>query len=164
MRTTVVIATRDRAPLLRVCLDSVAAQSVKADEVIVVDDGTDVATRDVCAAFDGVRLLASEGRGIGFARNVGLDAATGDIIIVQDDDDVMMPRRIEDHVGAFDDDTDVTFGGWINVDPEAPIARLAFFDPHPQIEPCRLSSDQVGVGIAVAVRLGGEEFVDQVVQ
>ena len=131
MRTTVVIATRDRAALLRVCLDSVAAQSRAADEIIVVDDGKDPATRKVCATFERVRVLASGGRGIGFARNVGLDAATGDVIVVQDDDDVMLSGRIADHLKAFDDATDVTFGGWINVDPAAPVVRLAFVPGHP---------------------------------
>ena len=131
MRTSVVIATRDRAAMLRVCLESIAAQSVKADEVIVIDDGADAATREVCAAFDGVQLFASGGRGIGFARNIGLDAATGEILLVQDDDDVMLPKRIEDHLRAFDDGVDVTFGGWVNVDPLAPIVRLAFVPGHP---------------------------------
>jgi glycosyltransferase involved in cell wall biosynthesis len=67
-------------------------------EVIVVDDGSDAASRQACAdslaCLDGrfrvIELGTAGGPGYGpsIARNTGIDAATGDIITFCDDDDL----------------------------------------------------------------------------
>lgn len=91
--TSVIIGTRSRAELLRRALESLARQSVgpEAFEVIVVDDGSEDDTEDVLQEFERrqsrLRSIAiPEHRGLSYARNRGLDAASGEYILFTDDD------------------------------------------------------------------------------
>ena len=54
-------------------------------EVIVVDDGSTDATAEIARKHD-VSLIQSENKGLSNARNLGMEAATGEIIAYIDDD------------------------------------------------------------------------------
>jgi len=122
---TVIIATRDRAGFLRDCLACLARQSA-ADrfDVVVVDNGSTDATRDViadaAAASNGaVRGVAVAEPNRGKARNAGLAAAAGRIIIFCDDD-TLPPRgfveaHLAAHAGATASGARVVSGPIINV-------------------------------------------------
>lgn len=77
---------------LRACLDSVAAQSVMPDEVIVVDNNSSDATAAIASEFPFVTLLNAPQQGVVYARNVGFNAAKGDII-GRIDADVRLPKQ-----------------------------------------------------------------------
>ena len=56
-------------------------------ELIVVDDGSRDRTSEIVKGFETVQLLTHrENRGGGFARNTGIKAATGDVVLVTDGD------------------------------------------------------------------------------
>jgi glycosyltransferase involved in cell wall biosynthesis len=83
---SIVVPTRDRAGYLRVCLDSLAAQQVDTPfEVIVADDGSTDTTAAV-AEQAGAKLVRTPARGPNAARNAGLRAAEGDLVVFVDDD------------------------------------------------------------------------------
>ncbi len=100
---SVVIATHNRATELSDCLDALAKQS-SADEfeVVVVDNGSRDATPDVIAHHAGARVravsVADPNRAK--ARNAGIAAAQGRIIIFCDDDTVAPPRFVAEHIRA----------------------------------------------------------------
>lgn len=75
---SVVIPCLNDAPMLSQCLEALAAQTVKAAEVIVVDGGSSDNSRDV-AARGGARIVTATG-GIPDATAAGLDSARGDIL------------------------------------------------------------------------------------
>ncbi len=80
-----------------------AAQSRKADEIIVVDDGSrDGTERFVLETYPEVRLLRQENRGVSAARNAGIRAATGELIAFLDSDDEWLPRKLERQLEAMD--------------------------------------------------------------
>jgi hypothetical protein len=91
LRLSVVICTRNRAPLLRGALRGIATQTRRPDEVVVVDNGS---TDDTAAVLDAFRTelplvtvyLAAPS--IPAARNAGARAATGDVLCYTDDDAV----------------------------------------------------------------------------
>ncbi len=89
-RVSVVIATRDRPADLRRCLETVAGLDYPCWEVVVVDQSDGPLTRTVIAQFagalPGLRHLPVTERGLSRARNVGLQAARGDIVAFLDDD------------------------------------------------------------------------------
>lgn len=115
---SVVIATRNRAKMLQDSLHSVLCQTYRNLQVIVVDDGSEDDTRIVVEGFGDSRLLylRQEHRGISAARNLGTDHATGEWIAVHDDDDIMLPFRIEEQMRHVDDDVDFVYGAFINFD------------------------------------------------
>jgi GT2 family glycosyltransferase len=84
-RISVVVCTRNGAATLGDCLAGVARLEYPDLETIVVDDGSTDTTAAVAAQHD-VRLIETENRGLGRARNVGLAAATGEIVAYLDDD------------------------------------------------------------------------------
>jgi hypothetical protein len=84
---SVVIPCRDDHLSLLVALDAIAAQDFPASrrEVIVVDGGGGEAA-DTAIRARGARLLSDGGRGPSAARNVGIDAARGDVVAFTDAD------------------------------------------------------------------------------
>jgi succinoglycan biosynthesis protein ExoO len=80
-------------------LSTVAGQSLRNIELIVIDDASTDNSRDLvekAAAIDPrIRLIVSEKNGgPAAARNLGLDAARGEWIAVMDSDDLMHPERL----------------------------------------------------------------------
>ena len=119
---SVVIPTHNRAALLEASLSSLADQSVGRDafEVVVVDDGSTDATPLVCDDFSGrlaMRYLAMDRAGIGAAKNAGVQAATGSILLFFDDDDVADPDLLLNHTRAHEQYADeevavLGYTGW----------------------------------------------------
>jgi glycosyltransferase involved in cell wall biosynthesis len=89
---SVVVPTRNRARYLAVTLASLAEQDLdEPHEVIVVDEASSDATREV-AERAGVRYLLNDApRGPNGARNAGIEAARADLVALVDDD-VRAPR------------------------------------------------------------------------
>ena len=93
---SVIIPNHNRANLLPRALDSVLSQSLAADEIIVVDDGS---TDDSCALlkknYPGVRLLRQKQLGVSRARNTGINMAKGEWLAFLDSDDEWLPEKLE---------------------------------------------------------------------
>jgi len=87
-RASVVIPTWDGAAMLRLALASLARQTLRDTEIIVVDNGS----RDETAAvlereFPAVRVVRfPENRGFAPAVNAGLQAARGDVLVLMNND------------------------------------------------------------------------------
>ncbi len=92
LTASIIVPTRERAGYLDVALASIAPQAAAAGaEVLVVDDGPDPATRDT-AARHGARYLAHDAaRGPNAARNTGIAAARGAVLVFVDDDVAVRP-------------------------------------------------------------------------
>ncbi len=95
---SVIIPTHNRAQHLKKALLSVFKQSYSPLEVIVVDDGSTDETAQMIQNHFSERatyLKLSKNHGVSFARNRGIEAATGDWIAFLDSDDEWLPRKIE---------------------------------------------------------------------
>jgi GT2 family glycosyltransferase len=84
-RISVVVCSYNGAPTIRDTLEGLARVEYPNFEVIVVDDGSTDATAEIARGYD-VTLISTPNQGLGAARNVGLGAATGDIVAYLDDD------------------------------------------------------------------------------
>jgi len=93
---SILIPCRDAARWLAACLDSALAQTWPRCEIIVVDDGSTDANREIAATYAdrGVRLLEQPASGASAARNRALEAATGDYIQFLDADDLLHPEKL----------------------------------------------------------------------
>ena len=102
-RVSVLIPTYNRDEYLAECLDSILEQSLRPYEVIVVDDGSSDATRQVLNNYEsGIKIIKSPNRGKPAALNLGLAAATGKYVWVFDDDDVALLDALERFVAPLE--------------------------------------------------------------
>ena len=119
-RVSVVIPTfRRREALLRL-LEALGRQSLPATEfeVIVVVDGSDDGSREAAEALStpyALRVLWQENRGRSAARNVGLGAARGELVVMLDDDMVPAPHLLTEHARAHESGDAVAVMGAVPV-------------------------------------------------
>jgi glycosyltransferase involved in cell wall biosynthesis len=105
---SVVIATHNRASLVKQAIDSVLAQTVPVREVLVVDDGSTDDTREQLLEYgDRIRTFSIPQSGASAARNHGMGAAEGQWIAFLDDDDVWLPAKIERQMALVDRDPEL---------------------------------------------------------
>ncbi|MFM2339803.1 MAG: hypothetical protein RLZZ360_439 [Candidatus Parcubacteria bacterium] len=112
MKVSVVIATYNRASTLLRSVESVLTQTWSDLEVIIVDDGSTDETHRVVAGINSSDkrvhvIVLKKNAGATVARNKGLDAATGDFIMVWDSDDVLYPQAIAVAMKIFQEHSDV---------------------------------------------------------
>lgn len=99
----VVIPTLDGQRYLAEAIESVLHQTHQALDILVADDGSTDATRDVAGSFaPEVRCLPLPRRGLGATRNSGIGAVRGDYIAFLDQDDVWPPQKLELQLMPFD--------------------------------------------------------------
>jgi glycosyltransferase involved in cell wall biosynthesis len=123
MRCSIIIPTRDRKQLLLRGLKAFTAQDHPAYEVIVVDDGSrEPVEPSVRREFPTVRCLRQEPLGQVPARNLGLRAANGELLVFSDDDCRPPQRWLRLHESHYADPKVGAAGG-----PQVPI-RPAFCD------------------------------------
>lgn len=114
MKYSIIIPVYNRPDELRELLDSLARQSVSDFETIVVEDGSRISSRQVCAwapAWLNIKYLEKENGGPGPARNYGAAHAVGDYLIILDSD-VVLPDNYLSSINAelWRDEADA-FGG-----------------------------------------------------
>ena len=84
-RASVVVCTFNGSRTIRQCLEGLEKLRYPNYEVIVVDDGSTDGAGDIALEYN-VRVIRTENRGLSNARNLGLAAATEEIIAYLDDD------------------------------------------------------------------------------
>ena len=96
---SVIIPIYKVEPYLRKCIDSLANQTVRCHEIILVDDGSPDGCPEICdeyaARYDFVRIIHKTNGGVSSARNAGLEIATGKYIWFVDADDYVEFDAIE---------------------------------------------------------------------
>ena len=89
---SVVICAFNAERTMRACLESLRTIDYPHYEVIVVDDGSYDRTAEISADFPEYRLIRQPNRGLSVARNVGMQAAHGELIAYTDSDCVVDPH------------------------------------------------------------------------
>ena len=102
---SVVVGTCDRPEDLRKCLLSLTAQTsrqIRPVEIIVVDNRPETPSASrVMVEFPDVKLLTEERSGASYARNAGITASIGDIVVTTDDDTIIPPDWLEKLIAPF---------------------------------------------------------------
>lgn len=81
------------------CVDSIVNQSYKNLEIILVDDGSPDRSGSICDNYgrqdNRIKVIHKKNEGLGFARNAGLDCASGKYVTFIDGDDYIGNNHIE---------------------------------------------------------------------
>jgi glycosyltransferase involved in cell wall biosynthesis len=110
MKISVVIVTKNRKDFLLRAIDSVINQTVKADEIIIVDDASDYNIEDLITSLtiENLKLIVnSKSLGGAIARNIGAKVTSGNILMFLDDDDAWDENKIKDQIKCFKDDNNL---------------------------------------------------------
>jgi glycosyltransferase involved in cell wall biosynthesis len=107
-RVSVVVSHYERQALLVEALDSIAAQSYRDFEIVVVNDAgadSERVVRDAAARHPGLVVRYQRqpvNRGVAATRNAGVALAVGELIAYLDDDDLWRRHHLASLVGALD--------------------------------------------------------------
>jgi glycosyltransferase involved in cell wall biosynthesis len=110
VKISVVIPAYNAARFLPRCLNSVLAQTLKPDEVIVVDDGSTDNTAEVAEAL-GARVISRRNGGLSAARNTGIKSASNEWIALLDADDLWAPDKLERQAACVGPNTVLVYTG-----------------------------------------------------
>ncbi len=109
-RISVVVCSHNGGRTIRACLEGIGRLEYPDFEAIVVDDGSSDSTAAIAREFP-VRLLRIPHGGLSNARNVGLAAATGEIVAYIDDDASPDPHWLAYLAHAFSETPYAALGG-----------------------------------------------------
>lgn len=88
------------------CIKSVLEQTYTNLEVVVIDDGSNDGSGEICDSFAKkdrrVKVFHQENEGISAARNKGLEMVTGEFIQFADDDDYLEPSICQDMMYIYE--------------------------------------------------------------
>lgn len=92
---SIVIPVYNEEGHIKDCLDSIAAQTIKPFEVIVVDNNSTDASIDIARKYPFVKIITEQKQGVRHARTRGFDAAQGGLIGRIDADTVLPVNWLE---------------------------------------------------------------------
>ena len=110
MKISVVIPAYNAAIFLPRCLESVFAQTLKPEEVIVVDDGSTDNTAALAAEL-GARVISRPNGGLSAARNTGIENTSSEWIALLDADDLWAPEKLERQAACIRPETVLVYTG-----------------------------------------------------
>jgi glycosyltransferase involved in cell wall biosynthesis len=125
---SVILPVRDGEPFLREAIDSVLGQTGVRVEVIVVEDGSRDASAAIARSYGPpVRCMSIEPGGLGHARNVGVEAASGEYVTFVDADDIWPSDRLAIQLGAIEANPtlDIVFGHEVRLPADGTAPRPA---------------------------------------
>src|SRR4051794_22294738 len=108
MEISVIIPLYNGARWIDRTLQSVFEQSLKAAEIMVVDDGSSDGSVNIVEGCPGVTVLKNPGKGSNQARSFGLSQTTAPVVTFLDQDDIWHPYHLR------------TLSGMLAADPTAP--------------------------------------------
>ena len=108
-RVSVVMPVYNVQAYVAEAISSVLAQTMPDFELIIVDDGGNDSSMDICRSFDDprIRIIAQANRGLAGARNTGIDAARADLVALLDSDDRWLPEKLALHVIHLDNNPQI---------------------------------------------------------
>lgn len=111
IRVSVVIASRGRPDALRLCLTALSQSRHPAFEVVVVTDAEGQAA--LASWGNRIRVRHCDEANIGRARNIGIEAAAGEVVAFLDDDALPEPGWLAALTAPFEDETVAAAGGFV---------------------------------------------------
>ncbi|MEK7602914.1 MAG: glycosyltransferase family 2 protein [Patescibacteria group bacterium] len=104
LTVSVIIPVYNEESYIRGCLESLAKQVIKPDQVIVVDNNSNDNSKKIAQEFSFVTIISENRQGLYFARQTGVQAATSNIICRIDADTYVEKHWVAEIKRAFRND------------------------------------------------------------
>ena len=138
-KSSVIVPVYNVKDFLEKCVDSVLRQTERDFELLLIDDGSTDGSGALCDELAGrdnrIRVIHQENKGLGGARNTGIEAASGDWLLFLDSDDWIEPETLEKALTAGEQqNADMVLFGFRSVDMQGKELGI-FLDALPKNEP-----------------------------
>ena len=108
---SVIVPVYNVQPYLEKALNSIIQQTLGDIQIILVDDGSDDGSLDICHEFarkdERIQMVESRHQGVAAARNIGLNIAAGEYIAFVDADDWLEHNMIEEMISVVTSDVGI---------------------------------------------------------
>ena len=98
-KVSVIIPIYNTGKYLPECVESVRNQTLRDLEIILVDDESPDNAPELCDEYarkdSRIKVVHKKNGGLGYARNTGLDVATGEYVSFIDSDDFVLPEMMQ---------------------------------------------------------------------
>ncbi|MCR4702121.1 MAG: glycosyltransferase [Saccharofermentans sp.] len=115
-KVSLIIPVYNGEKFLARCLDSIVSQTYANIEIIIINDGStdgsSVICKDYSDKYENIMLIEKENSGVSDTRNIGLNKASGEFIVLADCDDYAEKEYVEHLVSIMDPDIDMGICGW----------------------------------------------------
>jgi glycosyltransferase involved in cell wall biosynthesis len=101
---SVIIPVYNCETYLAQTINSVLSQTHRADELIVVDDGSTDRSREIVLNYPEIKYIYQENSGAAEARNRGIKESHGNYLAFLDSDDLWMPEKLFLQIKVFSND------------------------------------------------------------
>lgn len=102
-RVALIVPCWNLGHFLGSALASAAAQSLRPDHIVVVDDGSTDNSVEIAGGFSGVSVVRQPHRGVAAARNRGLAGIDADFVAFLDADDLWPPTSLAARLAALNE-------------------------------------------------------------
>lgn len=108
IKVSVIVPVYNTEKYLRQCLDSLANQTLKEIEIIVINDGSkdnsQVILDEYSSKYNNFKVFVKENGGLSSARNLGIEKSTGKYITFLDSDDFVLSNMYEKMYKKIEED------------------------------------------------------------
>ncbi|MDR0516769.1 MAG: glycosyltransferase [Fibromonadaceae bacterium] len=114
---SIIIPVYNGSNYLREAIDSALAQTYQSCEIIVVNDGSNDNTEEICLSYGNrIRYFIKENGGVSTALNFGIENMRGEYFSWLSHDDIYYPDKIEKQINALKEDGDMKKIAWGDFD------------------------------------------------
>lgn len=137
IKISIIVPAYNSEKYIEKCVDTVANQTFKNFEMLVINDGSIDDTGEILKneqkKYNWLRVINTENRGQGHARNIGIREAKGEYILFLDSDDLLKPDTLEKTLNKIEkDNSDLVMFDWVRFSTATnryrKSAKKSFFD------------------------------------
>ncbi len=105
---SIIVPCYNSARFVKAAIDSALSQDYKPIEVLAIDDGSTDETAAILASYgEAITVLHQDNAGVSAARNKGFSHAAGEIVVLLDSDDVLLPSCVSSRVELLNSESGV---------------------------------------------------------
>jgi glycosyltransferase involved in cell wall biosynthesis len=158
-KISVIIPTYNNGRYICETIQSVISQTLSADEIIIINDGSTDNTIEILknVVDNRITIINQKNYGVSAARNRGLDIASGDFIAFLDADDRWLPRMLERQakILELDETLACVFSNFVRFQSETGAIFPSQFTFYPEIN--RIPQQDTGLGFGKIIL--GDAFI-----